>query len=47
MTRRNMTYVQWAAILSCLCMLESTTGVAGQTTGGAVPNWKGLPGTGG
>lgn len=41
MTRRNMTYVQWAAILSCLCMLVLTTGVAGQTTGGAVPNWKG------
>ena len=44
MTRRNVTYMPWAPILSCLCLLSLTAGVAGQTAGDAVPRWKGANG---
>lgn len=44
MVRGNATYAQWSVILSCLCVLTLTPGAAGQTGGGAVPNWKGANG---
>ena len=44
MKRRSVKYVQWAVLLSCLCVASLTTGAAGQTSGGAVPNWKGPSG---
>lgn len=38
---RHATYLQGAVLLSCLCLVLLTTGAAGQTSVGGVPNWKG------